>query len=94
MFYCIDSEEQNTQKDGKNIMFAPMTPQNDYARFEAEIRERTRRAEHLMNAQMTPSLSVLDNLIGRFTEWALRRREPASPVVVSEPPVTRAPECC
>jgi hypothetical protein len=75
-------------------MFAPMTAQTEYARFEAENAELQRRAATLMQVQWTPGISLLDRFINQFTAWALRRREPLSPVKVPESPVSRAPECC
>lgn len=75
-------------------MFAPMTSQNEYARFEAETREHARHAEHLMNAQTISSFSVVNDLARRFTNWALKRRQPAEPAMIIEPLVTQAPECC
>lgn len=61
-------------------MFAPMTAQTEYARFEAESLEMQRRAATLMQVQWTPGISLLDRFISQFTAWALRRRPtPAQP---------------
>jgi hypothetical protein len=74
-------------------MFAPMTAQTEYARYEADMQERQRRAAFLANAQLPESYSVLHDVVRVFTDWALRRRavptQPANPAL-HEP----ATDCC
>ena len=73
-------------------MFGPMSPQTEYARFNAETHDHERRAEHLMHAQLAPSISLLNELTRLFTEWALKRREPADPQIVSDLPPRQVTE--
>ncbi len=71
-------------------MFAPMSPQTEYSRFEAETRDRERRAAHQFNAQPAPRPAWLARLVQRFSPRPPAQPAPRSQRTTSEHPVTTA----
>lgn len=71
-------------------MFAPMSPQTEYRRFEAETREQERRAAQMLNAQPAPRPAWLAKLVQRFSARPVSQPVPRSHRTTSEHPVTTA----